>query len=333
MPHRKHHDFRGYYARQAKAIYRLQMREAIMRWTVEGVSDTEIAARLGQSIPTIRRYREESRLQARMVALDPESAYDRRADLPADPARTLKRGPGPGPHVAGSWKNPLSRAKPPQLPSPPPRRRIRDVNDGHVELHRPIRLPSELDPPESTSIEVLTGTIVLDPDEILDDPEIEDLRNRCLDLRKAMYTFREMGQELGISEQDARAHTAYALRSLQDSDTTHADLERRLMVEQIDDMIRAIRPQTVSTKGKEPVLEAIDRMLKLMDRKAKLLGLDQAESVDIMIRLQRLADEGNYDMVELMDLAKDTLAHHRIKMPLHLVSGEQDTDDAPAETG
>jgi hypothetical protein len=180
----------------------------------------------------------------------------------------------------------------------------------------------------------LSTSISIDPDEILDAQDITDLRNACLDLRKSMLPFREIAQELGISEADARAHTAYALRALQDSETTHADLERRLMVEQIDDMIRAIRPQTVGLDDKEPVLEAIDRMLKLMDRKAKLLGLDQAESVDIMVRLQTLAVEGNYDMLELMDLAKDTLSRHRIKMPMHLLSALDDADpEAPDTAG
>lgn len=333
MTPRKRHDWSGYYAREAKAIYALQMRESIMRWTVNGVPDTEIAKRLGQSVSTIRRYREQSRAAARQASLNPDLAFDLRGDPPPDPRARVKRGPGPGPQVAGSWKNPRSRKSPPDPPPIRPRRRIEDVNQG-------IRPPSDLDPPDPrkadamrASMVALTGTIVLDPDEILDPAEITDLRNQCLDLRKAMYTFREVAAKLGISEADARAYTASALRSLSDSETTHADLERRLMVEQIDDMIRAIRPQTVGSAETEPVLEAIDRMLKLMDRKAKLLGLDQAESVDIMIRLQRLADEGNYDMVELMDLAKDTLAHHRIKMPLHLLSGESDADDTPAETG
>lgn len=300
-----------------------------MRWTVEGVSDAEIARRLGHGTATIRRYREEARTRALAAMLHPEETYDLQGDLPAEPGARAKRGPGPGPHIPGSWKHPRSRQPRPAAPPPLKRRRIEDVKQGRLEPNGPDGGPA---PPFVDRTLALSTSVAVDPDDVLDAAETTELRMACLDLRKGMYTFREIAEKLGISEADARAHTAYALRDLQDSVTTHADLERRLMVEQIDDMIRAIRPQTIGSDDHEPVLEAIDRMLKLMDRKAKLLGLDQAESVDIMVRLQSLAVEGNYDMLELMDLAKDTLSKHRIKMPLHLLTLAQDAEDAEPDT-
>lgn len=314
-------------SRQSDAIYALQMREAVMRMTLAGMSLSRIAADLGQSVSTIGRYRQQARLDALRAQQAPEITYDLRGDLPPDPARSAKRGAGPGPHVRFSWKRPSARLDPPDEPTPPRRRPVAEVNMDESTTSADL----SASPPSSPAPPRLSRAMaVVDPASVLDPPDIVQLRSQCLDLRKAMRTFPEIAQMLGISEAAARAHTAYALRSLQDSVTTSADLERRLMVEQIDDMIRAIRPQTVGSPEKEPVLDAIDRMLKLMDRKAKLLGLDQAESVDIMIRLQALATEGNYDMMELMDLAKDTLSKHRIRMPLHLVAGSTEDDDGGA---
>jgi predicted transcriptional regulator len=328
-------------SRQASAIYALQMREAVMRLVAAHVPLTEIARQLGQSVSTIRKYRDQAMEIALAAQLDPISTYDTRADLPPDPTRRLKRGPGPGSHVRASWKHPASGITPDQVADPaadpaalPPRRPIAEAQQmtesspapDDADLTTPIASEPAPLPPISRS-RTLT---VIDPATVSDPLDVVQLREQCLNFRKAMLTFPEIATRLGISEADARAHTAYALRHLQDSLTTNADLERRLMVEQIDDMIRAIRPKTV---GEDAVLDAIDRMLKLMDRKAKLLGLDQAESVDIMIRLQKMAVEGNYDMLELMDLAKDTLSQHKIRLPLPLFASQVGTGESEQDSG
>lgn len=200
-----------------------------------------------------------------------------------------------------------------QSPEPPdPAEHAEDAQDGSEIYEEPVR-----------SL-VRVGSHVIDPNDVEDPEDIRVLRNACLDRRKAMMTFREMAQDLGITEAQARAHTAAALRELQDSVTSSAELERRLMVEQIDDMIRAVRPDTVETDGKAPVLDAIDRMLKLMDRKAKLLGLDQAEPVDIMLKLQTIAEESKYDVTELHEIASDVLKKYRIKLPGRLIPDPMD---------
>lgn len=324
----------GYYSRQRWAIYQLQMREAIIRMTVEGKTDAEIAKALGQSQTTIRRYREKTRQQSILDAQNPDLKVWLAPEMPKDPAKRARF--------------------PRRAPPIPPRRRVEDVNVGRLdcfvspppppdeppdEPHLPDEPPPPDEPPdeppEDADPEQDPGTSVVvarqsarRPDEVLDPADIRELRAQCLDMRKAMLTFPEIAKVLGISEKDARAHTAYALKALQDSETSHADLERRLMVEQIDDMIRAIRPHAVGDDDKDPVLDAVDRMIKLMDRKAKLLGLDQAESVDVMVKLQHIASEANYDLVELQEIARDVFARHRMPMPLHLVADTTDTSDA-----
>jgi predicted transcriptional regulator len=321
-------------SRQASAIYALQMREAVMRLVAAHVPLTEIARQLGQSVSTIRKYRDQAMEIALAAQLDPISTYDTRADLPPDPTRRLKRGPGPGSHVRASWKHPASGITPDQVADPaatpaalPPRRPIAEAQQ-MTESSQTTEDPASA--PAPTPISRSRAITVIDPATVSDPLDVVQLREQCLNFRKAMLTFPEIATRLGISEADARAHTAYALRHLQDSLTTNADLERRLMVEQIDDMIRAIRPQTV---GEDAILDSIDRMLKLMDRKAKLLGLDQAESVDIMIRLQKMAVEGNYDMLELMDLAKDTLSQHKIRLPLPLFASQVGTGESEQDSG
>lgn len=323
------------YGRQSRAIYLLQMKHAIMEMTLAGLPDTQIARHLGQSVSTIKRYRDQARDAAFETSCAPEYTYDLRGDLPPDPAKISPRGSGPGPHVRGSIKRPRGLHTPRSLQESrpiPPRRPIREVlMEQQAESPPPTRDPDEIIDPVPRSL-VKLGHRVVDPADVEDPTDIRVLRNACLDKRKAMMTFREIAESLGITEPQARAHTAFALRELQDSVTSSADLERRLMVEQIDDMIRGIRPQTVSgPQGEDPILDAIDRMLKLLDRKAKLLGLDQPEGVDIMIRLQNMAEESKYDMVELQDIARDVLAKHRIRIPGALMHPSRIQDDAESE--
>jgi len=155
---------------------------------------------------------------------------------------------------------------------------------------------------------------------VLDAPNIIEMRKKCLLLRKAALPFDEIADRLGITETEARSYTADALRAISASESSHAEAERRLMVEQIDDMIRAIRPNTVGYTADGDtapvILDAIDRMIRLMSQKAKLLGLEQLPATDIMARLQQLAFDGGYDMVEIEDIARDVLARHKFKMPV-----------------
>jgi len=210
---------------------------------------------------------------------------------------------GQTPQTIRRYKRTLLEEGPRALPPPPeeePRHRARIPPKGPGPgPHRP-RSPKR--------VEVLPG------------PDVLALRAACLSLRKAAQPFDVIGLRLGISTVEARRYTAEALREISDSETTNAELERRLMVEQIDDMIRAA--YTMATRsaadpdgpGLPPNFDATDRIIKLLDRKSKLLGLDQVPAQDIKIKLQQLAVEGNYDLAELEDIAKQVLARHRFQI-------------------
>jgi len=244
--------FKGYYSRQAQAIYTLQMREAIMRRTQEGYTDEQIAQELGQTEATIRRYRKAAMAHPRALPPpdEPGTSDEPRRKIPP-------KGPGPGPHRPGSRKSPM---------------------------------------------------------EILPPADVDKYRAVCLAMRKQAIPFDEMARTLGITEKEARRYTADALRGLSDSETTHAELERRLMVEQIDAMIRSAYVMATRTEDLPPNLDAQDRIIKLLDRKAKLLGLDQVPAQDIRVKLQQLSQEGNYDLEELEDIARVVLARHRFQI-------------------
>lgn len=251
----------GYRRRQANAIYELQMREAILRLGHAGYTDEQLSAHLGQSIPTIKKYRKQA----------------------------MERVPG--------------RSSP-----------------THGQEHLPYRdgMP-----------------VILDPKRMAPSRERMWLRAECLRLRKQVRDWPEIAETLKITESEARRYFTEAIREIQASETTHAELERRLMVEQLDDMLRPLLPQ--ATHPDKPVYEATDRALKLLERKAKLLGLDQVPTLDIMAQLQDLAQEGSYDIRELEDIARDVLARRRFKVgvprqTVDAISEVVPTPDLPQET-
>lgn len=282
---RKPRHYRGYYRKQATAIYDLQMREAIIRLTRAGKTDEEIGKLLGQTPATIRRYRKKSMDRAITHYVEYPDEDPTRSDSgdyddhdATDPRRRRvpPRGPGPGAHRPGSTKSPT---------------------------------------------------------EILDAPDAIQMRRDCLSLRKAAMPFDEMAERLGISEAEARQYTYEALKHLQDSELSNAELERRLMVEQLDQMIAAVHAPATGTHPQHgkvpPVLEAIDRMLRLMKQKADLLGLNQAPPVDIMVKLRELAEEGQYDLIELQDIARDVLSRHKLRLPAYHDVGTADPTPTP----
>jgi len=177
--------------------------------------------------------------------------------------------------------------------------------------------------------------VILTPQRLAPTREIMALRSSCLQLRKQMLDWPDIASRLKITEHEARRYFTEAIREIQASETTHAELERRLMVEQLDDMLRPLLPQ--ATHPDKPVYEATDRALKLLERKAKLLGLDQVPTLDIMAQLQDLAQEGSYDIRELEDIARDVLARRRFKVgvprqTVDAISEVVPTPDLPQET-
>jgi hypothetical protein len=125
------------------------------------------------------------------------------------------------------------------------------------------------------------GRFSRDPDTAARDAEACRLRARNL-------TYRQIADELGI---DVRAAYDGVQRALKDTLQEPADDLRRLELERLDELARQARGVMEAThyvvdKGNvvmwegspllddAPVLAAVDRLLKVQDRRAKLLGLD-----------------------------------------------------------
>lgn len=113
---------------------------------------------------------------------------------------------------------------------------------------------------------------------------IFDMDNRCFELRKAGLSYSNIAKALSCSQGRAwngvkRTMERISTRLAEDNRDTH-----RLELERLDSMLQHLWPLTMERSVRKedgsgeirvpPSMDAVDRVLKIMDRRARLLGLD-----------------------------------------------------------
>ena len=112
-------------------------------------------------------------------------------------------------------------------------------------------------------------------------------RLQALELRKAGANYRRIGAQLGVSEAQAYKDVQGELQRIQAEASDLAADVRTLELERLDALTLALWPS--ARQGKEG---AIDRVLRVMERRSKLLGLDAPTKQDVRIEdMSKLSDD------------------------------------------
>jgi hypothetical protein len=98
------------------------------------------------------------------------------------------------------------------------------------------------------------------------------LQDRCLELRANGLSFREIARELKVAPATAYKAVARGLAAVNENCREEAQELRALEALRLDQMQAALWQQ--ATDGD---VRAIDRILRIMERRARLLGLDEPE--------------------------------------------------------
>ncbi len=94
-------------------------------------------------------------------------------------------------------------------------------------------------------------------------------RVKALELRKAGATYRQIGAQLDVSEAQSHRDVTKAIRDCIKRSAADSEELRKLEEERLDALQIALwRPATSGHEG------AVDRVLRIMARRAALLGLD-----------------------------------------------------------
>ncbi len=127
------------------------------------------------------------------------------------------------------------------------------------------------------------------------DPEVADRWRRAVELRRAGLTYQRIADELGWkSISSAYDAVQGALRA---SIVEPAATVRALELERLDALLAGL--WELARNGQT---DAIDRVLKVMDRRAKLLGLDAATKHAVG-PLEHLSDDALIARVAALDMA------------------------------
>lgn len=128
-------------------------------------------------------------------------------------------------------------------------------------------------------------------------------RARALELRKAGATYDQIARQVGFSERGA-AYRAVQTALLEITQEPAQEV-RQLELERLDAMLLGLWP--AARKGKEG---AVDRVLRIMERRAKLLGLDAPVKADVGVHQ---ADPRDAELIEMINeaLAADSTREGR----------------------
>ena len=99
---------------------------------------------------------------------------------------------------------------------------------------------------------------------------------KAIELRKAGAAYEQIGRTLGITHEGARKAVLRALARIIDLTNETAETYRQLQLVRIDDMRKSVWAQARSGH-----LAAIDRVLRLDEREARLLGLFAPEQAEV----------------------------------------------------
>ncbi len=99
---------------------------------------------------------------------------------------------------------------------------------------------------------------------------------KALELRKRGMNYTQIGEKLGCARSTACRYVLSELENLADKCREEAAQVRDLELQRLDALYLVAYAEVEG--GNVP---AIDRCLRIMERRAKLLGLDAAEKVDV----------------------------------------------------
>lgn len=110
---------------------------------------------------------------------------------------------------------------------------------------------------------------------------------QVLELRQSGWSFRAIGEKLDISHVQAWQDFQNALTELREVSNDKADDLRQLELERLDALTKALEPMAMVGNT-----NSINAYLRVMERRAKLLGLDAPEKKEFKFEeLSKLSDD------------------------------------------
>jgi len=139
-------------------------------------------------------------------------------------------------------------------------------------------------PPNSEQLADLNEVIGITPKRLINKSrrsknsvELLERRMKALELRKAGMSYMAIGKQLGVESSTACADVNKLLNERIEDNKENEDYTLYLELERLDSLLVETWKQVIQGD-----LQAIDRALKIMERRSKYLGLDAPEKRQIL---------------------------------------------------
>lgn len=111
---------------------------------------------------------------------------------------------------------------------------------------------------------------------------------QALNLRKAGVSFGQIAEQLNYADESGARKAVQAL--LANTEYEQVDEARRLAVLRLDAILQGGQKSSLFMRAINGELYAIDRVLKLEERRARLLGLDAPTTIHIGVDMRQVAE-------------------------------------------
>jgi len=101
-------------------------------------------------------------------------------------------------------------------------------------------------------------------------------RTRALELRRAGLTYRQIGEQIGLSSTAAWKHVKTGIDAARAEIAETGAEVLELELDRLDGMLRALWPKVLAGDT-----DAIRTSLRVQERRARYLGLDQADKLEV----------------------------------------------------
>ena len=137
-------------------------------------------------------------------------------------------------------------------------------------------------------------------------------RTRVMALAEAGFSLRQIADQVGVTHSTIDRDIKARLQSLvkDDENTLH---QRQMQLRRIETLTRAlwVRATGNPALGTPPDLNAMDRIIRLEERRARLLGLDKPAKVEV---------DGRLDVGGEVDVHHKHSFEREVKLNIHLVA-------------
>lgn len=109
-------------------------------------------------------------------------------------------------------------------------------------------------------------------------------RAKVLDMKRAGFSLREMERAIGLDHTTCKRYLDEAMADLQAAQNEKAEAARAVELDRLDKLHMSIWANATGKDVSPDVRNAaIDRLVRIADRRAKLLGLDAPTKMDMQV--------------------------------------------------